>query len=61
MGFPDLGGIPDGGVEIGGVAHRAPRRQVGELVHGKGGAGDVLRQGNAGAVIFCADTNPVVY
>jgi len=54
---PDLGRISDGGVEIGGIAHRALGRQVGELVHGKGGAGDVLRQGNARFVIVAVYAN----
>jgi len=59
-GFPDLGGVPDGGVEIGGVAHRALRRQVGELVHGKGGAGDVLSKSNARFVIVAVYANFIV-
>ena len=40
-GIPDLGGVPDGGVEIGAVAHRRLGRQIEKLGQGEGGAGDV--------------------
>ena len=54
-------GIPDGGVEIGGVAHRALGRQVGELVHGQWGAGDMLREGNTRFVIVAGSAHVIVY
>ena len=57
---PDLEGISDGGVEIGGVAHRPLGRQVGELVHGEGGTGDVLSKSSARVVIVAVYVNLVV-
>jgi hypothetical protein len=34
--FPDLGAIPDGGIEGGGVARRPLVRKVGKLAQGEG-------------------------
>ncbi len=58
--IPYLDGIPDGGIEVGGVAHRPLGRQVGELVHGEGGTGDVLSECNARFVIVAVYANFIV-